>query len=65
MQQPLIAVPIEKDGEEEVRYFVDEEQADTALNARRRGSLLILTIAHGSSAFKDLEDIGEALRPSS
>jgi hypothetical protein len=65
MQQPLIAVPSEKDGEEEVRYFVDEEQADTALNARRRGSLLILMIGHGSSAFKDLEGIGEALRPSS
>jgi hypothetical protein len=31
MQQPLIAIPIEKDGEEEVRYFVDEEQADAAM----------------------------------
>ncbi len=31
MQQPLIAIPVEKDGEEEVRYFVDEEQADAAM----------------------------------
>jgi hypothetical protein len=32
MQQPLIAIPVEKDGEEEVRYFVDEAQADAALH---------------------------------
>ncbi len=36
MQQPLIAVPIEQDGEEEVRYFVDEEQADAALEQETR-----------------------------
>ncbi len=28
--QPLIAVPIEHDGEEEVQYFIDEAQADAA-----------------------------------
>jgi hypothetical protein len=30
MQQPLIAIPSEKDGEEEVRYFVSEEAANAA-----------------------------------
>ncbi len=29
--QPLIAVPIEQDGREEVHYFVDEAAADAAL----------------------------------
>jgi hypothetical protein len=30
MQQPLIAIPIEHDGEEEVAYFVSEEAVDAA-----------------------------------
>ena len=30
MQQPLIAIPVEHDGEEEVAYFVSEEAADAA-----------------------------------
>jgi hypothetical protein len=29
-QQPLIAIPVEQDGEEEVAYFVSEEAADAA-----------------------------------
>ncbi len=29
--QPLIAVPMDQDGVEEVRYFVDEAAADAAL----------------------------------
>ncbi len=30
MQQPLIAIPMEHDGEEEVAYFVSEEAAEQA-----------------------------------
>lgn len=29
--QPLIGVPVDSNGVEEVRYFVDEDQADIAL----------------------------------
>ncbi len=29
--QPLIAVPVENNGEEEVRYFTDDAEADAAL----------------------------------
>jgi hypothetical protein len=36
MHQPLIAIPIEQDGEEAVRYFVDEEQADAAMEQGTR-----------------------------
>jgi hypothetical protein len=31
MDQPLIAIPVERDGREEVLYFVDEAEADAAL----------------------------------
>ena len=29
--EPLIAIPIDEDGEEKVRYFVDEADADAAM----------------------------------
>ncbi len=32
MDQPLIAVPVERNGTTEVRYFVDEAQADAVLD---------------------------------
>ncbi len=32
MDQPLIAVPVERNGTTEVRYFVDDAQADAAFD---------------------------------
>ena len=48
--QPLIAVPLEENGQQIVRYFTDEAAADTALAARRRRD-----VRHLAGIWQDLD----------
>ena len=51
--QPLIAVPSIEDGEEIVRYFTSEEEADRALDRDHASIQRALSLA---GAWKDLDD---------
>ena len=48
--QPLIAVPLEENGQQIVRYFTDEAAADTALAARTRRD-----VRHLAGVWQDLD----------
>lgn len=56
MDQPLIAIPVVRDGREEVLYFVNEAEADAALGGRSVQQALAL-----AGAWSDLDAMLDAL----
>lgn len=56
--QPLIAIPVEENGHEVVRYFTDDEAADAALP---RSAVLEALAAIGSWSDLDWDDLMCAL----
>ena len=60
--QPLIGIPFEENGEEVIRYFSEEKEADHALTENATENALKLAGAWKDLSWKDMEQTLDHIR---
>ncbi len=60
--QPLIGIPFEEDGQEVVRYFSEETQADKAVSEDARQTALDLAGARSDLSWEEMEKEVDRIR---